>query len=75
MTTYKATILEHHLWVVQPSRGSWYLCITGSKPVRDDHGFASLDDAKRIAHFLAHWHIEGKPFCDCTNELCWEPEL
>ncbi len=74
MTTFKATMLEHHLWVIQPSRIGWFLCITGKNPVCENQVFASPDDAKRIAHFLAHWHIEGKPYCDCAEELCWVSE-
>ncbi len=72
MTIYKATLSAHRLWLIEPSNGCWYLCITGTKPIQEDHPFESLDDAKRRAHSLAHWHIEGKRYCDCKSELCWE---
>ncbi len=72
MTTFKAGILEHHLWVLEPYRGCWYLCITGTKPIKEDKVFATRDDAMRTAHLLAHWYIEGKHSCDCEEELRWE---
>ena len=67
MTTFKASILQHHLWVVEPYRGCWCLCITGDKPIRENSVFAMSDDAMRTAHSLAHWYIEGKHFCDCEE--------
>jgi uncharacterized protein (DUF1810 family) len=69
---YRATLSAHHLWIIESVSGSWYLCITGRKPVQEDHAFESLDAAKRTAHSLAHWHIEGKRYCDCAEELNWE---
>ena len=72
MTIYNATLSAHKLWLIEPSRGCWYLCITGRKPIREDRAFENLDVAKRTAHALAHLHLEGKRHCDCKGELSWE---
>ncbi len=72
MTIYRATLSGHHLWIIASGSGSWYLCITGRKPIQEDQVFDSLDLAKRTAHSLAHWHIEGSRNCRCTDDLCWE---
>ncbi len=72
MTIYRATLSGHNLWIIASGSGSWYLCITGRKPIQEDQVFDSLDLAKRTAHSLAHWHIEGNRDCNCAAELRWE---
>jgi hypothetical protein len=72
LTIHRATLSGHRLWIITSGSGRCYLCITGRKPIQEDHAFESLDTAKWMAHSLAHWHIEGKRCCDCEGELCWE---
>jgi hypothetical protein len=68
----RARLLEHELWVAQRPDGNWLLWIEGKKPLGLKTVFPSQEGAKRIVHSLAHRHLEGKAFCDCTIELQWE---
>ncbi len=68
----KAYLLGHELWVGQRSDGNWQVWITGEKAYDLRTVFPNQDGAKRIVHSLAHRHLDGKAFCDCTAELQWE---
>lgn len=69
----KAHLLKHDLYVAQRTDGNWQVWIDGKKSIQHETVFADQVEAKRVAHSLAHWHLEGKQFCDCTAELLWEP--
>lgn len=68
----RAFFLEHELWIAQRPDGNWQLWIQGKRPLELKTVFPSPDGARRIAHSLAHRHLEGKAFCDCVEELQWE---
>lgn len=68
----RAQLLEHELWIGQRADGNWQLWIEGKKPLELKTVFPNQEGAKRIVHSLAHGHVDGKPFCDCTTELQWE---
>jgi len=69
----KAHVLKHDLYVAQRTDGNWHVWIEGKKPIQHETVFTDQVEAKRAAHSLAHCHLEGKPFCDCTAESLWEP--
>lgn len=69
----RAHLLEHDLFVAQRTDGTWQLWIEGDKPLQHQTVFTDQIEAKRIVHSLAHRHLDGKPFCDCTAALLWEP--
>ena len=68
----RARLLGHDLWVAQRSDGSWQVWIEGEKAVQHQAFLANQEEAKKVVHSLAHWHIEGRNFCDCVNELIWQ---
>jgi hypothetical protein len=68
----RARLLGHNLWVAQRADGKWRVWIEGEKAVEHEALLASQQEAKRVVHSLAHWHIEGKQFCDCAAEMLWQ---
>jgi len=68
----KTRLLGHDLWVAKGADGKWRAWIEGDKSVQHESDLADQDEAKRVVHSLAHWHIEGKHFCDCVAPLRWE---
>ena len=74
LMTYRqrARLLGHNLWVAQRADGKWRVWIEGEKAVGHEALLANQQEAKRVVHSLAHWHIEGKQFCDCAVEMLWQ---
>jgi len=68
----RARLLGHDLWVAQLADGKWRAWIEGGKAVEHEALLASQEEAKRVVHSLAHWHIEGRRFCDCAAEMLWQ---
>jgi hypothetical protein len=68
-----AYLFGHKLWVAQRADGNWQVWIEGKKPLQNETTvFKDQDEAKNMAHSLAHWHLEEKRLCGCTAELLWE---
>jgi hypothetical protein len=68
----RAQLLGHDLWVAQCADGKWRAWIEGEKAVEHEALLANQQEAKRVVHSLAHWHIEGKQFCGCAAEILWQ---
>ena len=69
----RARLLGHDLWVAQRADGTWRAWIEGEKAVEHEALLASQQEAKKMVHSLAHWHIEGRRYCDCAAEMLWQP--
>ena len=68
----KTRLFEHDLWVAQRADGKWQAWIEGQKALQHEALLANQEEAKKVVHSLAHWHIEGKHFCDCADALRWQ---
>jgi len=68
----RARLLGHDLWVAQRADGKWRAWIEGEKALEHEALLESQHEAKMVVHSLAHWHIEGKQFCDCAAEILWQ---
>ena len=68
----RARFLGHDLWVAQRADGKWQVWIEGEKAVEHEAFLANQQEAKRVVHSLAHWHIEGRQFCNCAAEMLWQ---
>ncbi len=73
MNEQKTTLLGHELWVGQKVDGKWGCWILGDRPMQHQQHFPKIEDAKKMVHHLAHWHLEQKNYCDCPGELTWIP--
>lgn len=67
----RTRLLGHDLWVAKRADGKWLAWIEGEKSVQHESDLGDQEEAKRAVHSLAHWHIEGKHFCDCADALRW----
>jgi hypothetical protein len=74
LLAYRQTtqLLGHELWVAQRTDGNWLVWIEGRRSLQHEPAVKNEEEAKKVAHSLAHWHIEGKHFCDCSRELRWK---
>ena len=68
----KAHLLDHELWVAERADGKWQAWIEGKRPLPDMAVFENETEAKRMAHQLAHPHLQGKDSCDCLTQLYWK---
>lgn len=69
----RARLLGHDLCVAQRTDGKWLVWIEGRRALQHEPSVTNQDEAKKVVHLLAHWHIEGKHLCDCGKDLRWEP--
>jgi hypothetical protein len=74
MKTYRQEFLNHNLLVSQQTDGSWRIEIRGPRSISHRDTYGTADEAKFVAHSIAHWHLEGKNSCDCRDQPTWSKE-
>jgi hypothetical protein len=74
MKRYRQKFLNHALVVSQEFDGTWSFEILGTKRIHQQKGYHTALEAKQAAHLLAHWLLENKQACDCTERLLWSEE-